>query len=252
MYILQKGSIPIDRNKKNKYNKICKNKKLQNSKIFQKYINKRKEEKMTKVIIIIFIILLIVGGVIGAMYFIKTPETKAPEENKQSESEIEEDDIYAPIISYYDENDEKELIKEGEVYRKHLKLTYNKGTAYIKKQQDAEFEKYNDELVTDGEYTVKVETKDGKTTQKSFIIDSTPPVIKGITAGRYTTAQTIEFEDINDVKTATLTNSEGTVVNLKELGENTYNVNESGTYTLKAEDKYGNAIIPITFRITLP
>lgn len=206
---------------------------------------------MKKFIITILIMFLIAVGVIGAMHFM---QPKEPEENKHSEAKIEkeEKDEYAPIISYYDDNDEKELIKDGEVYRRHLKITYNKGTAYIKKQQDADFKEYNDELVTDGEYTIKVETQDGKTTQRNFIIDSTPPVIKGIKAGRYETAQTIEFEDINDVEVATLTNSEGTVINLKELGKNTYTVNESGTYTLKVEDKYGNAIIPITFRITLP
>lgn len=206
---------------------------------------------MKKFIITILIMFLIALGVIGAMHFM---QPKEPEENKHSEAKIEkeEEDEYAPIISYYDDNDEKELIKDGEVYRRHLKITYNKGTAYIKKQQDADFKEYNDELVTDGEYTIKVETQDGKTTQRNFIIDSTPPVIKGIKAGRYETAQTIEFEDINDVEVATLTNSEGTVINLKELGKNTYTVNESGTYTLKVEDKYGNAIIPITFRITLP
>lgn len=205
---------------------------------------------MKKFIITILIMFLIAVGVISAMHFMQPQE---PKENKHSETKIEkeEEDEYAPIISYYDENDEKELIKDGEVYRKHLKLTYNKGTAYIKKQQDTEFKEYNDELVTDGEYTIKVETQDGKTTQRNFIIDSTPPVIKGIKAGRYETAQTIEFENINDVEVATLTNSEGAVVNLKELGENTYTVNESGTYTLKVEDKYGNAIIPITFKITL-
>ena len=78
-------------------------------------------------------------------------------------------------------------------------------------------------------------------------------MVTGIKAGRFKTVKTILFEDINDVAVATLSRYEdGKVIDLKAEGKNSYEVNESGTYTLKVEDKYGNAIMPITFRITLP
>lgn len=204
---------------------------------------------MKKFIIALFILLIIAGTAFGVYYFMKIRTFDNSKNN--NETEIEEDD-YAPIISYYNDDNEKELMKDGDIYRKHLTIMYNKGTAYIKQKSETEFKAYKDEILKDGEYTIKVETEDGKKTQKNFIIDATPPIVKGIKAGRYETAQTIEFEDINDVETATLTSNDGKVVNLKELGKSTYTVNESGTYTLKVEDKYGNGITPIIFKITLP
>ena len=160
---------------------------------------------------------------------------------------------YAPVISYYNDDNLKVEMTDGQVFCKHLSIMYNKGTAMIKEQNDTSFETYNGEVLTDGIYTIKVTAEDGTSSQKTFIIDTLAPVVTGVKAGRYTTAQTIVFEDIDDVAVATLTKySNGEVIDLKAEGKNSYVVDESDTYTLRVEDKYGNAIMPIVFRITLP
>lgn len=159
---------------------------------------------------------------------------------------------YAPIISYYNEDNLKVEMTDGQVFRKHLSIMHNKGTATIKEAKEANFKPYNGELLTDGIYTIKVVAEDGTSSQKTFIIDTLAPVVTGIKAGRYNVAQTIIFEDISDVGVATLTSNDGRFIDLKALGQSSYTVNESGTYTLRVEDKYGNAIMPIVFRITLP
>ena len=160
---------------------------------------------------------------------------------------------YAPTISYYNDDNLKTEITDGQVFCKHIAVVYNKGTATIKEQNDVSYRAYNGETLEDGTYTIKVVAEDGTSSQKTFIIDTLPPVVTGIKAGRFKTVKTILFEDINDVAVATLSRYEdGKVIDLKAEGKNSYEVNESGTYTLKVEDKYGNAIMPITFRITLP
>ena len=160
---------------------------------------------------------------------------------------------YAPTISYYNDDNLKTEITDGQVFCKHIAVVYNKGTATIKEQNDVSYRVYNGETLEDGTYTIKVVAEDGTSSQKTFIIDTLPPVVTGIKAGRFKTVKTILFEDINDVAVATLSRYEdGKVIDLKAEGKNSYEVNESGTYTLKVEDKYGNAIMPITFRITLP
>ena len=181
---------------------------------------------------------------------------------------------YAPIISYYENNDEEKeptTLVEGKVLRQHLAYVWDKGTAYYKNQEDDDTKykeyksvgttqagQYKGSILTDGKYTIKVVAEDGATTVRNFVVDTTPPTISGIANGRYTTAQTIVFEDISDVGTAILiNNTTGKSTDIKEelrkqghtTGRCTYTVGDKGTnsYTLKVEDEYGNAIAPINF-----
>ena len=97
-----------------------------------------------------------------------------------------------------------------------------------------------------------MEAEEGNSSQVSFIIDTKEPVITGIKSGFYEEAQTIVFEDVGDLGSAVLEYN-GTTIDLKqkliEDGSKSWTVKEKGNYILRAEDKHGNAIIPITFVI---
>ena len=73
--------------------------------------------------------------------------------------------------------------------------------------------------------------------------------------GKYKQAQTITFEDVDDVAKAILTNKQtNEIIDIKKylIGNNTNSYttpSDIGTYVIEAEDKYGNAIMPITIVI---
>ena len=157
-----------------------------------------------------------------------------------------------PYIAYFDEEKNARVDINNQVFRKSMALYFDKGTAKIKEEKDNDFREYTSaEILKDGNYTIKVESEEGSAEVK-FIIDTKEPVITGIISGFYEEAQTIVFEDVNDLGSATLQFNDTTIDLKQELertGKNSWTVSEKGNYILKAEDKHGNAIIPITFVI---
>lgn len=219
---------------------------------------------MKKVVIIITIIIVaivIVGFIYrdNIMSFIDNSilnTEKAPNEDENSKNSNEgpiKTGNAPPYIAYFDEERNARVdINNNQVFRKSMSVYFNKGTAKIKEEKENNFRDYtSEEVLKDGSYTIKVEAEDGST-EVNFIIDTKEPVITGIKSGFYEEAQTIIFEDVNDLGSATLEFND-TIIDLKqkltETGKNNWTVSEKGNYVLKAEDKHGNAIIPITFVI---
>lgn len=222
---------------------------------------------MKKVIIMIVIILTIVGlGIIGFLYkeniinfvqenILKTQTNKEEEKNTINENTAPiRTGIAPPYIAYFDEEKDARVdINNNQVFRRSMAVYFDKGTAKIKEEKDNDFRDYtSEEILKDGNYTIKVEAEDG-TTEVKFIIDTKEPVITGIKSGFYEEAQTIVFEDVSDLGSATLQFNDNEVIDLKKelekTGNNSWTVSQKGNYILKAEDKNGNAIIPITFVI---
>lgn len=200
---------------------------------------KRAKEK-SKIIdlkmFIIFIIIIVIG--IIAYFNIKKVNT--------SSAKITDHTIK---VYYLDKDDEAVEIKERQVITKHVSITSNKGSITIKRKEEKEFKDYNKEVLRDGIYLVEVKTENGLA-QKNFTIDTLPPKVSGVENNkRYNIPQKIIFDDIKDVEVATLTKNDGTVIDLKANGKKEYTVKEDGIYTLSVEDKYGNAILPILFKI---
>jgi len=166
---------------------------------------------------------------------------------------------YPPVISYYDEYNAKVVLSENgeidKVFDYYPVIFFNRGTAkLVKDGQEIQYVE-NTEL-TDGKYTITVKAEDGTSTTRTFIVDTKAPEVKGVGAGIYFEAVTIEFTDVSDIEKATLTNiSTNEVINIKEWladnNTNRYTISTSGTYTLQVEDKYKNAIMPITFMVEI-
>ncbi len=205
----------------------------------------------------IFILFVIIVAIICAVIYVFINK-------KEQENVGYQDNGKGPTISYYNEKDIRTNVENGQVFTKYIKIVYDKGTAYIKKEntKDSKFEAYDGAELNDGTYTIRVDDEQAKVSSKrTFTIDTIPPTIKGIkNGGEYNSAKIIKFEDASDVGVARLTKinddgSEGEEINLLNNDEfkrsNTYTVNKSGVYELKAEDKNGNAIMPIRFKVTI-
>lgn len=216
---------------------------------------------MKKVVIAIVIILTILA--IGAIGYLHKDSIISFVQNNILKTENNEDIIEntapirtgdaPPYIAYFDEGKNARVdIENNQVFRKSMAVYFDKGTAKIKEEKDNDFREYNsEEVLKDGNYTIKVEAEDGSAEVK-FIIDTKEPVITGIKSGFYEDAQTIVFEDVSDLGSATLQFNDTTIDLKQELEKskkNSWTVSEKGNYILKAEDKHGNAIIPITFVI---
>lgn len=216
---------------------------------------------MKKVVIAIVIILTILA--IGAIGYLHKDSIISFVQNNILKTENNEDIIEntapirtgdaPPYIAYFDEGKNARVdIENNQVFRKSMAVYFDKGIAKIKEEKDNDFREYNsEEVLKDGNYTIKVEAEDGSAEVK-FIIDTKEPVITGIKSGFYEDAQTIVFEDVSDLGSATLQFNDTTIDLKQELEKskkNSWTVSEKGNYILKAEDKHGNAIIPITFVI---
>lgn len=216
---------------------------------------------MKKVVIAIVIILTILA--IGAIGYLHKDSIISFVQNNILKTENNEDIIEntapirtgdaPPYIAYFDEGKNARVdIENNQVFRKSMAVYFDKGTAKIKEEKDNDFREYtSEEVLKDGNYTIKVEAEDGSAEVK-FIIDTKEPVITGIKSGFYEDAQTIVFEDVSDLGSATLQFNDTTIDLKQELEKskkNSWTVSEKGNYILKAEDKHGNAIIPITFVI---
>lgn len=209
----------------------------------------------------IFICIILIGVIAVGGFYLKdifkimqnNKETEAKIDNKQNENEevVEKAEKLinskAPIIWYYDQNNIKEQIKDKTLFKSYTKIAISRGniTVFTKDGQDFRKEYAPEEKLTDGEYFIRVETEDGNSCEKSFIIDTIPPRISGIINGKlYNKIPTIKFLDFSDIKEVTLKTEKKVIdlkkkINEKEDGTATYKVEENGEYTLIVKDIHG-------------
>ena len=103
-----------------------------------------------------------------------------------------------PVIYYNDPNKNgiTMLLKDGDIFRYQVIIKYTgKKISLIK---DGVAIEYKEEKLKDGEYTVIVTGKD-ETITRHFIVDANAPKVTGTRTGKYKQAQTITFEDVDDV-----------------------------------------------------
>lgn len=193
------------------------------------------EEKKDKIHIIFLIIAIIIILIAIGMIIIKT-NTEKDFSNYNSTNTGNE-----PIIRYYDDDEAENVeITEGKVINKKIVIKYSKGKAQISKN-NGKFEDYNSQKLSDGKYTIIVVGNDETITKRNFEIDTLPPEVIGLNGNKviYNDDVKISLKDINDAKIATITKSDGNVIDLKELGDY-YNITENGQYTIYVEDYYEN------------
>lgn len=213
---------------------------------------------MKKFLIFISIIFILVGtGVIIYMAFdVFQNQIKSGVETQDEDLlALEEQLKNSPPVIYYNDpnkNGITMLLNDGDIFRYQVVIKYTGRKISLVK--DGVPIEYKEEKLKDGEYTVVVTGKD-ETITRHFIVDANAPKVTGIRTGKYNQAQTITFEDVNDVEKATLTNKQTEeVVDIKKYLEdnhtNSYTTPSTpGTYVIEVEDKYGNGIMPITIVI---
>lgn len=211
---------------------------------------------MKKFFIVISILLIIAGtGYIIYMALdlfenqFKTGMGAGDDELKRLEEELKD----APPVVYYNDPQKDGLttvLNDGDIFRYQPEIKY--AGRKISVVKDGVAMQYKEGKFEDGEYTVVVTGKD-ETITRNFIVDATAPKVSGVRTGKYTKSQTVIFEDVKDVKKATLTNKQtDEVIDLKEYltknETNQYTIlyEEGVTYVIEAEDKYGNSTMPIT------
>lgn len=215
-----------------------------------KRAKKNKKVKLFWPILVIFIIIMII------ILYMKISKNKLENNNNDNNNDnivISENNENAPIISYYDKTEGRKIeIKDKQVYNKKISVLYSKGSARIS-EDGKNFREYTDETLSDGTYTILVEAEDGGSAKRVFTIDTLAPKILGVEQDTYDSKKTIEFENPDDVKIATLAKEDGETIDLKaKLNKkgSKYTVEESGIYKLYAEDHNGNGIT-INFVIIL-
>lgn len=211
---------------------------------------------MKKFFIVMSILLIIVGTgyiIYMALDIFKDQFQTGMGVDEENLQKIEEELRDAPPVVYYSDPQKDGMttvLKDGDIFRYQPEIKY--AGRKISVVKDGIAIQYKEGKFEDGEYTVVVTGKD-ETITRNFVVDATAPKITGIRTGKYTESQTITFADVKDVEKATLTNKKNNeVIDLKQyLTENATNqytiAFEVGTtYVIEAEDKYGNAIMPIT------
>ncbi|MCI8481579.1 MAG: hypothetical protein HFJ27_00305 [Clostridia bacterium] len=204
---------------------------------------------MKKFLMVICILFLIVGtGVIAYMaYEVFQSQTKQEQEEPRKEDLTD----VAPVMYYKDpkQNGATVILQDNEIFKYQVVMKYAGKSITMKR--NGKVVEYKEEKLEDGEYEVVVTGK-GDDFVRHFIVDVTPPKITNIRAGKYTEAQTVIFEDVQDVAKATLTNKQtNKVIDIKEYLEKNetdkYTIPyEKGSYLLEVEDKYGHGIMPLT------
>lgn len=155
-----------------------------------------------------------------------------------------------PIIYYsFDDGLKKPLQEDNSIWGNVTRISWMEDYTGVIKKDGEEFSNENNTvLIKDGVYEITVSSSDGKNkTTKTLTIDRTPPKveIKKNASGTFT----ITFEDVNDVKSATLrrldTKAEKIIseVDLTKNGlKKSIEITEKGYYILEVVDEYGNWI----------
>lgn len=205
------------------------------------------QKKKKKPLLKLLLVIILIGAVV--LLIKKVPITELiSKSNSISENAIKNEN--SPIIYYsFDDGLKKQLQDNNSIWGNVTKITWLEDCSGIIKKDGKEFSNENNTvLIKDGVYEITVSSADGKNkTTKTLTIDRTPPKveIKKNASGTFT----ITFEDVNDVKSATLrrldTKAEKILseVDLTKDGlKKSIEVTEKGYYILEVVDKYGNWI----------
>lgn len=215
----------------------------------KRMIESSKEKKKSPILKLLLVIILI--GLVF-LFFKKVPI--ADFINKQTNNETKSGTISdnvnqnSPIIYYsFDDGLKKPLQEDNSIWGNVTRISWMDNYSGIIKKDGQDFSNENNTvLIKDGVYEIIVSSADGKNkTTKTLTIDRTPPKveIKKNASGTFT----ITFEDVNDVKSATLrrldTNAEKILseVDLTKNGlKKSIEITEKGYYILEVVDQYGN------------
>lgn len=205
-----------------------------------KHAVSKKGSKGKIIFLLIILLIILVGVIVIHKYDIEISPSKITDLIFNKDVKSTEN---GPVISYYDEQTKlKVQLRDEQVFNQNIVLLFDKGNAKISKD-NGKYETYNGEMLTDGNYTIKVEATDKTSTKVSFIIDTKIPAVSGVDDDYYTRTVTIKLEDINDTKIATLTQEgeQSNPIDLKSQKDLKYKVSENGKYTLYLEDYHGNS-----------
>lgn len=215
----------------------------------KRMIESSKEKKKSPILKLLLVIILI--GLVF-LFFKKVPITDFI--NKQTNNETKSGTISdnvnqtSPIIYYsFDDGLKKPLQEDNSIWGNVTRISWMDNYSGIIKKDGQDFSNENNTvLIKDGVYEIIVSSADGKNkTTKTLTIDRTPPKveIKKNASGTFT----ITFENVNDVKSATLrrldTNAEKILseVDLTKNGlKKSIEITEKGYYILEVVDQYGN------------
>lgn len=130
----------------------------------------------------------------------------------------------------------------------------NKGTVYIKSENDKNYKKYNREALEDGNYIAIAKTEDGVSHEKIINIDTKAPMVSNVVNKRtYNVGQVMTITDDNGIASVDLSLDDGTKIPVLKEGEETksitYTFKQKGNYTLAVKDKAGNKSRSIAFTI---
>lgn len=206
----------------------------------------KKKRPIFKLLLVVILIALVV------LFIKKVPiaELTNKPTNKLANSETKNDDKNqtSPIIYYsFDDGLKKPLQDDNSIWGNVTRISWMDNYSGIIKKDGQDFSNENNTvLIKDGVYEITVSSADGKNKiTKTLTIDRTPPKveIKKNASGTFT----ITFEDVNDVKSATLrrldTNAEKILseVDLTKNGlKKSIEITEKGYYILEVVDQYGN------------
>ncbi len=158
------------------------------------------------------------------------------------------------VISYINKNNIKTIIKDNQAINEHIIIMNNKGTVYIKDENEKNYKKYNGEALEDGNYIVIAKTENGVSDKKAITIDTKAPIVSNVVNKRtYNVGQVMTITDDNGIVSVDLELEDGTKVPVLKEGEETksitYAFEQKGNYTLVVKDRADNKSRLIAFTI---
>lgn len=208
-----------------------------------------KHSKKNKVnfnfIIILILVIIIIIGILSLIYKIQKDKT-----NDFSSQNLDD----TIVITYTNRDNSKIVIKDNQSINEHITFISNKGTIYIKKENDKNYEKYNGEPLEDGNYVVIAKTETGVSNEKTINIDTKSPTVSNIANKKtYNIGQEMTITDDNQIVEVDLKLEDGTKIPVLKENEETksimYTFEQKGNYTLVVKDKAGNKTRQIAFTI---
>lgn len=209
------------------------------------------KEKKKKPILKLLLVVILIGLVVIFIKKVPIIELVNKQISKETKNEIKNNnnkEQTLPIIYYsFDDGLKKPLQDDNSIWGNVTRISWQESYSGIIKKDGKDFSNENNTvLIKDGVYEITISSEDGKNkTTKTLTIDRTPPKveIKKNASGTFT----ITFEDVNDVKKATLrrldTNAEKILseVDLTKNGlKKSIEITEKGYYILEVVDEYGN------------
>lgn len=205
----------------------------------------KKEKINLNFIVVIILVIVIIMGIATLIYKKYTGGT-----NDFSSQNLDD----TIVISYINRNNTKTIIKDNQAINEHITIMNNKGTVYIKGENEKNYKKYNGESLEDGNYTVIAKTENGVSHEKIINIDTKAPTVSNVVNKKtYNVGHVMTITDDNGIVSVDLELEDGTKVPvLKENEETksiTYTFEQKGNYTLVVKDKAGNKSRLIAFTI---